>query len=231
MNGVFYTMQITNTNYTPSMTNFTSKSATKACKAENETFSPSFSDPLSYYQNLCKDYPDISFRLDDKSTWKEGEVSLGYKNSMNQVGSNFGYPGQVSVSIDVSVIKKMQQDPEYEKEVRGLIERSRDYHSADKADAARLGYNYFATSIDDANGHPATSQTMSYSPFSTEEQIKALWNREGKDSNVMTIFEKQRQEMLNAFLDITDNKKATHYSSATVQEKLEIYENNIAISE
>lgn len=223
-------MTISDTNYTQFKTSSIGKSVAKTTAVEGEAFSSVLSDPIAYYQNLCKDYPDVTFRLDDKSTWKEGEVSLGYKNSMNQVGSNFGYPGQVSISIDVSVIKKMQQDPEYEKEVRGLIERSRDYHSADKADAARLGYTYFATSIDDGGGHPATSQTMSYSPFSTEEQIKALWNREGKDSNVMTIFEKQRQEMLNAFLHITDNKEGDHFSSVAEQTKIKAYNNNMFIS-
>lgn len=218
-------MIISDTNYTQFETYSISKSAIKTKVADNENFLPSLSDPLSYYQNLCKDYPDVTFRLDDKSTWKEGEVNLGYKNSMNQVGSNFGYPGQVSISIDVSVIKKMQQDPEYEKEVRGIIERSRDYHSDDKADAARLGYTYFATSIDDANGRPASSQTMSYSPFSTEEQIKTLWDGEDKDSNVMSIFEKQRQEMLNVFLNIQSSKKAVNYSFNATQQKLRNYDN------
>ena len=76
-------------------------------------------EPLDYYNEFVKMYPDISFRLSDVEEGMKhmSEPYYGYNNHTNQVGSNFGEPNQISVRIDVAVIRRMMKDKDYAKKV------------------------------------------------------------------------------------------------------------------
>lgn len=76
---------------------------------------------VSYYKDMCKKFPDVAFTLDDASKIMDHGAFYGYDGSMNLVGENYTEPGQKSVRIDVSVIKKMQADPEFEQEMLDRI--------------------------------------------------------------------------------------------------------------
>ena len=84
---------------------------------KTENTSVSFSDKISkvnekseaelnleYYHSLCKEFPGITFRLEDIKTALElnnsGKEYIGYNGSMHQVGSNFGAIGQCSIEIE-----------------------------------------------------------------------------------------------------------------------------------
>jgi len=72
---------------------------------------------VSYYKDMCKQFPDVAFTLDDASKIMDHGAFYGYDGSMNLVGENYTEPGQKSIRIDASVIKKMQSDPEFEQEM------------------------------------------------------------------------------------------------------------------
>ena len=98
-----------------------------ACKTETQfkltiqSQSLSSDDPLDYYKELCSLFPDVAFRLGDneEETKHMGDSKpwFGYNDSLNQIGNHFGELSQVSVTIDVAVIRKMQSDPAFEKQV------------------------------------------------------------------------------------------------------------------
>ena len=81
---------------------------------------------VSYYKDMCKQFPDVAFTLDDASKIMDHGAFYGYDGSMNLVGKNYTEPGQKSIRIDASVIKKMQADPEFEQE---MLQRLRDVTS------------------------------------------------------------------------------------------------------
>ena len=136
-------MQINNSfvseNTIISMTS-TSKKASPV-RTEN-AFSQSIQSPLDYYNTLCKDYPDVTFRLDDIRTGQEKGWGLGYNNSLNQRGTDFGMAGRCSINIDIAVIERMQKDPKYEQQIKGIIASSRKNYSSYEQSAASDGMPY-----------------------------------------------------------------------------------------
>lgn len=163
--------------------------------------SKSSGDVLSYYQDLCKEFAGISFRLDDVSeASKHGNSPfLGYNNSFNQVGSNFGNKGQCSITIDASVIKRMQEDPRYEQAVKGMIENTRSRYSEFEAGALKDGYQYVSVSIEDNNGKPQRGTIQSYYPYSTEDEVKSMWNMGEYSNRVISIIDDIKNDAVDAF--------------------------------
>ena len=161
-----------NTNGTASGISATGTTAANTNKSGMEQ------DPLIYYQQLCKEFLDITFRLEDKeeAVKNTGEPYLGYNNSMNQIGGNYGENGQCSISIDISVIKHMQDDISYEQKMKGMIQNTYDQYSTYEAAAMSDGCPYVSVSFEDNNGQPMRSITQSVSFFSTEEELKAMWS-------------------------------------------------------
>lgn len=95
---------------------------------------------------------------------------------MNQIGGNYGENGQCSISIDISVIKHMQDDISYEQKMKGMIQNTYDQYSTYEAAAMSDGCPYVSVSFEDNNGQPMRSITQSVSSFSTEEELKAMWS-------------------------------------------------------
>lgn len=100
----------------PQKTSVRSAAKTFSSEVLSKTRDSNQNDPVAVYQDLCAEFPDITFRMEDKT---RPDSEIGYKNSLHQVGKNFGEPGQYSICIDVSVIRQMQQNPEYAEKVRG----------------------------------------------------------------------------------------------------------------
>ena len=100
----------------PQKTSVRSAAKTFSSEVLSNTRVSDQNDPVAVYQDLCAEFPDITFRMEDKT---RPDSEIGYKNSLHQVGKNFGEPGQYSICIDVSVIRQMQQNPEYAEKVRG----------------------------------------------------------------------------------------------------------------
>lgn len=159
-----------------------------------------------YYQNLCKNYPNITFRLEDKAAaaGKVGQCCLGYNNSMNQIGNNFGKQGQCSISLDISVIEKMQNDPEYEQRIKGMIENSCDRYSEYESNALADGYSYVSILIEDEGGQPIRGIMESNIPYSTEEQVKAMWSDDKLTEKLKIKFENGKRTLLDSYLEMLE---------------------------
>lgn len=129
---------------------------------------------IEYYHSLCKEYPGITFRLEDIQTAlklnESGKEYIGYNGSMHQVGSNFGAIGQCSIEIDVAVIEKMRNDPKYEQSVKWHIQFSKEKFGEYQTEIPGEPFTFVC--IEDSNGKIQTSRGHSSVQPSTEEEIK-----------------------------------------------------------
>lgn len=183
-----------------------SSTKSKAVFAVNDNEKETQDDVLSYYQKLCKEFDGGSFRLDDlQETSKHADdVYLGYNNSFNQSGNNFGNMGQCSISLDVSVIERMKNDPNYEERIKGMIRDSYTRYSQYEANAVQDGYSFVSISIEDNNGVPIRGVKQSHVPYSTEEEVRELWNNADMTKKLTFKIESQKQQMLDSYMKMFD---------------------------
>lgn len=172
--------------------------------------------PLQYYQNLCSEFPDVTFRLKDKQTALESgsKVYLGYLNSMNQIGDNFGEAGQCSISIDISVIEKMMKDSNYEEKIKYIIGGTKSMYSQYEARAQSEGYSYVSVVIEEEAGKLSYGVKQSVMRYSTEEEVKEIWANE---SSAWTddLFQKQvcyqiqnvQNELLEHYIKLGESRE------------------------
>jgi len=66
-------------------------------------------DIMTIYEMLCSEFPEANYILEDRSD----EGNLFFNNVDTRIGKDFGNPSKKNVFIDVSVIKKIQEDPSY----------------------------------------------------------------------------------------------------------------------
>lgn len=134
---------------------------------------------ISYYKNLCRDFPDITFKMADIEAAKRGSAQyyIGYKGNSYQQGDNFSCPGQCSIQIDVNVIRKMMTDPEYEFSVRGRISNMISDYSRYEQWAREEGYGYCYVGLRDGeDGKLEEFIGFSQSQVSTDEEIRKKCN-------------------------------------------------------
>ena len=75
-------------------------------------------DIMTIYEMLCSEFPEANYVLEDKSD----EENFFFNNIDSRVGNKYGYQGEKSISIDVSVIRKIQEDPSYYVEAKRALE-------------------------------------------------------------------------------------------------------------
>jgi len=169
-------------------------------------------DPLDFYKNLCKDFPDISFRLSDNAEAEKTQYLnspyLGYNNSMNQIGENFGGCGQCSISLDIAVVRKMQTDDEYCFIVRGMIDNIRREYAGLEESTKADGFMYTSASIEDDKGRPQRIITESNAPYSTEEQIRQMWSTQKENDKYSKVVTGVKNDLFETFLEMTDKSMA-----------------------
>lgn len=181
------------------------------------------SDPLAYYRKLCEQFPNISFRLVDEETAAKhpDKICLGYNGSMNQVGTNFGGVGHCSINLDISVIRNMQNDPEYAEDVISRIKSTEKMYPSIESGTRELGMVYSQVTLFDDNGRISDHITMSKQQPSTEEQIRRMWGAGeilggsglsfgGVDSQEIAkrIYNKIQDAMIDGYLDLTEEKES-----------------------
>lgn len=167
-------------------------------------------DPdLQYYKELCAEFPSITFRLDDVSAYSEGDFCLGYNNSMNQVGDNFGKIGQSSIKIDIAVIRRMKEDPSYEREVRWEIKDISDRYGSMEADAIAQGFRSMCAFIQDDNGRMQWGKEKAMCDYSTEEEVKRMWGKSEIDNFIKIEWSENKinDELFDNFMKMTETKK------------------------
>lgn len=175
--------------------------------AENSLRAYAAKSEIEYYNALCDLYPDITFRLDDMASAmsfnsNDGCPYLGYNNSMNQIGSNFGEINQYSISIDISVIRNMQRDPAYEASVLDTIQDTQARYSNYQSRAKEQGMFYFCVNIEDNGGNIQRSTTYSHTAFSTEDEVKAMWNKNTQASHAIEKLEEVQNELLENYMKL-----------------------------
>lgn len=185
--------------------------------------------PLEYYDALCKEYPDISFRLSDDEEGQKHEWYLGFGGSMNQRGNNFGMPGQCSIEIDVSAVRRMQADESYEKQVKGWIEQSRKNYKNYEKEALADGFGYTCVHIEDDGGRPLVSVVQSHTPFSTEEEVKKLWSNEEQKKKVQIKFDAMKNELLDTYMSFVDRSIKDRVKIKGIEEYIDQEEGGSAI--
>ena len=162
---------------------------------------------LDCYHELCNNFPNVSFRLEDFETGSKMPSEppyLGYNNSFNQVGDNFGFPGQCSLTIDKKVIEKMQKDTVYKEIVYSRIANLERQQIGFQQHAQREGMSCFAHVLEDDNGRLALSTTYAHGTFSTEEEVRGMWDYDGYQQKVGQVFEKQKADLFEIFLKMTE---------------------------
>lgn len=131
---------------------------------------------LEYYHSLCKEFPGITFRLDDIQTALKNDgytlETLGYNGSFHQVGSNFGEIGQCSIQIDIAVIERMRNDPKYETSVKWNIQFSKERFGEYQTEVPEQPYTVVC--FEDDNGRLQKGRWHSASRFPTEEETKEM---------------------------------------------------------
>ena len=164
-------------------------------------------DPIAYYKQWCSEYPDISFRLTDYENGTNAKgYNLGYNNSMNQVGNNFGELYQYSVEIDISVIRKMMSDSTFESNTKNyfqsLIEQ---VYPQFQATAVSDGMSNMCMNIGLDGDRLDFGATYTHCHFSTEEEVRKMWADEEYQKTIGQIFDKQKADLIDIYLKMTEN--------------------------
>lgn len=167
---------------------------------------------LDYYHDLCKNFPNISFRLEDmeislKNT--NNPPNLGYNNSFNQVGNNFGSLGQCSIIIDKKVIENMQKDTVYKEIIYSYIENLESQQVGYQQHAAQEGMSCFAHVLEDNNGELAPSTLYGHGSFSTEEEVRRIWNMETYNKEIAKSVEQLKTDMIDIYLAMLEKSERT----------------------
>ncbi|MBE5912887.1 MAG: hypothetical protein E7274_02370 [Pseudobutyrivibrio ruminis] len=167
---------------------------------------------LDYYHDLCKKYPNISFRLEDiqtRSKMPSEPPYLGYNNSFNQIGDNFGNPGQCSITIDKKVIENMQKDTVYKEIVYSYIENLEAQQVGYLQHASQEGMSCFAHVLEDNNGVLAPSTKYVHDAFSTEEDIRKIWNTGVSNKEIVKTLEQLKDDMFDTYLAMLEQSERT----------------------
>ncbi len=180
---------------------------------------------LSCYKDFCSKFSDITFRLGDfeKAMSDMNEIVIGYNDSTNQIGNGFSEIGQLSIEIDVSVIKKIRENPDYELE--GIVKGIKQTYRSKLEEGAREGFPYIGYEIFIEDNEIRYSCTSAKSRFSTEEELRAIKNGTYKNTRLEKMIENKKNENLDYFLDMLDGswkKRKVKYGveKAEQEEKL-----------
>ena len=164
---------------------------------------------LDYYHNLCSKFPDISFRLSDMEEslkhMNDRRPYFGYNDSLNQLGDNYSEMGQVSIDIDAAVIRKMQSNPDFEEEVLAAIENCEKNYGQYQQEAIRNGMPYTDHHLTLDGDRLQESQGYFSSRYSTEEELRRMWDAEEYQRKMGQFFEEQKAELIEIYLKMTES--------------------------
>ena len=138
---------------------------------------PDVGQMIAYYKKLCQDFPQVTFKLSDIEGAKKSTLPyhIGYKGNSYQQGENFSSPNQCSIDIDVSVIRKMMADPEYERQLRGTIQNKIMDFPTYVQWAQKEGYGYCYVGLSDEGGKLVEYMGFSHDRVSTDEEMREIW--------------------------------------------------------
>lgn len=129
---------------------------------------------------------------------------MGYNNSFNPVGDNFGFQGQCSITIDKKIIENMQKDNAYKEIVYSYINNLDRQQVGYQQSSQQQGMSCFAHTLEDNNGVLAPSTTYGHGTFSTEEWVRRVGDYDDYQKKVGQVFEKQKADLFEIFLKMTE---------------------------
>ena len=180
---------------------------------------------LEYYHSLCKEFPGITFRLEDIQTALKqnamGKISLGYNGSMHQVGENFAGIGQCSIEIDISVISRMRTDKNYETAAKWMIKDSRDRFPEYMTEVPEEPY--VAVCLEDVNGKIQRSRMHSSVRIPTEEELQEKLGLDSSDALKLDP-DKMTDDLIDSYLKMIEESEQKRKD---LMEKIQDKENNL----
>lgn len=168
-------------------------------------------DVVSYYDALCREFPEITFRLGGSSDRAEGEYDTGYQGSSHQRGNGFSMPGQCSIEIDYKVIEKMMSDETYAAKVKGIIQNLESNYSTYEGFSRKDGFQYTNAEIMEDEAGLTYCIASSRCPVNSAEDAAKL-RGEGSGRKILTqrMIERaahQKNEAQEAFFEMMDESR------------------------
>ena len=171
---------------------------------ENVNFSvdnkeKTYANELELYMDLCKDYPNVSFRIDDLN----GTNNISSDFSFHQTKDGFSQPGVPSITLDKNLLIKALNDKKFEKSLRGYLKTVvYNYENITRRDLNDPPY--CAVDILECDGHFQTGVTRAYSQFSTDEQIRqqAGLTKNLSEEKIKQIINNARQRTMEELFEI-----------------------------
>ncbi|MBE5908600.1 MAG: hypothetical protein E7278_07180 [Lachnospiraceae bacterium] len=206
-------------NYRSGLTN-ENKFAMEATKVNSIVQKVSTDEPLDYYYEFVKKYPDISFRLSDKSSMEN--PCYGYNNHTNQVGNNFSNPSQISVEIDVAVIRRMMKDDQFANQVNRLMQNYQIDYSQWQKMGLSDGNTNFCILLEEVDWGTGVAEAMIRAPypFYTEEQSRALNAMyDTSDNKYLKMLAQRRDELEEDFMKMVAERQEDRLTYEQIREK------------
>ncbi len=158
-----------------------------------------YANELELYMDLCKDYPNVSFRIDDLN----GTNNISSEFSFHQTKDGFSQPGIPSITLDKNLLIKALNDKKFEKSLRGYLKTVvYNYENITRRDLNDPPY--CAVDILECDGHFQTGVTRAYSQFSTDEQIRqqAGLTKNLSEEKIKQIINNARQRTMEELFEI-----------------------------
>jgi hypothetical protein len=168
-------------------------------------------DPvMDLYKEICSKYPDVSFRLDDQAARADYEKKngtnccpyLGYNNSSNQVGDNFGELGQKSCQIDSAVLKKCLTDPTYRQNFEYYLNETITEYDTWKKRTLDMNETNMCVGFTDEDGKLGIYAEGANDKYSTDEELKERWGIGGSYDGLLQKFESANDELIDQFMEM-----------------------------
>ena len=162
-------------------------------------------DIMTIYEMLCSEFPEASYILTD-----EANRDYFFNNVNTRVGSNFGEMSQKSIFIDVSVIKKIQEDPSYYTKAKYEIKLILDQYDSARQEAAELGLPYVTGRISYDYEENRLVCSSNYEDRSCAEFVKEQEKKLAGETLENVIDEHDVEQVMNQLLndfmdDVTEN--------------------------
>ena len=155
-------------------------------------------DIMTIYEMLCSEFPEANYILEDRSD----EENLFFNNVDTRIGKDFGNPSKKNVFIDVSVIKKIQEDPSYYVEAKRGLEHLFEHYD-EKRIHEGLNLPYTTGNLNFENDRMQVSYTNDVGSCQemVEREVKKLQNPKLSDTINYDYVKDKIDTMLDDFMN------------------------------
>lgn len=162
---------------------------------------------LDYYKEICKAFPNVAFVVVENTLPVEGAWIPEIQKEFRGISdiSNFSDMSTVSIELDVKLLEKIQEDPDYMETVMNSIKWVVDNYDIYREMAMRSGVMYLDVQIfENVNGKIGITATAGEAPFEFFRRSNEDMQEESKDifiKNMLRKLSMQKNEGLFAMMD------------------------------